>query len=77
VRLQPIQEQFQRHGGGLARRDCGGSGRRRRRLPTVFLMDEGDMSDRGLHEFDVVDIASFSKDGTVRGIQRGRRMTLS
>jgi molybdopterin-dependent oxidoreductase alpha subunit len=35
-------------------------------LRTVVFMNENDMRDRGLGEFDLVDITSFSKDGTER-----------
>jgi anaerobic selenocysteine-containing dehydrogenase len=31
-------------------------------------MNDEDMSDRGLGEFDLVDITSFSKDGTIRAV---------
>ena len=35
-------------------------------LRTVVFMNEDDMRDRGLEEFDLVDITSFSQDGTER-----------
>ncbi len=35
-------------------------------LRTVIFMNEDDMRDRGLDEFDLVDVTSFSKDGTRR-----------
>ncbi len=35
-------------------------------LRTVIFMNEDDMRDRGLDEFDVIDITSFSKDGSKR-----------
>jgi len=37
-------------------------------LRTVVFMNETDMSDRGLSEFDMVDITSFSKDGSTRSV---------
>jgi molybdopterin-dependent oxidoreductase alpha subunit len=37
-------------------------------LRTVVFMNEEDMRDRGLDEFDLVDIASFSKDGSTRAV---------
>jgi molybdopterin-dependent oxidoreductase alpha subunit len=37
-------------------------------LRTVVFMNEGDMRDRGLDQFDLVDITSFSKDGTERTV---------
>ncbi|HEX3957345.1 MAG TPA: FdhF/YdeP family oxidoreductase [Trebonia sp.] len=37
-------------------------------LRTVVFMNEEDMRDRGLGEFDLVDITSFSKDGTIRAV---------
>lgn len=37
-------------------------------LRTVIFMNEGDMSDRGLKEFDLVDVTSFSKDGSQRTV---------
>ena len=35
-------------------------------MRTVVFMNENDKRDRGLGEFDLVDITSFSKDGTER-----------
>jgi molybdopterin-dependent oxidoreductase alpha subunit len=35
-------------------------------LRTVIFMNDDDMRDRGLDEFDLVDITSFSKDGSTR-----------
>ena len=35
-------------------------------LRTVIFMNENDMRDRGLGEFDLVDITSFSRDGSTR-----------
>jgi molybdopterin-dependent oxidoreductase alpha subunit len=37
-------------------------------LRTVVFMNEDDMRDRGLEEFDLVDVTSFSKDGTERTV---------
>jgi len=37
-------------------------------LRTVVFMNENDMRDRGLEEFDLVDVTSFSKDGTQRTV---------
>jgi molybdopterin-dependent oxidoreductase alpha subunit len=37
-------------------------------LRTVVFMNESDMRDRGLDQFDLVDITSFSKDGTERTV---------
>jgi molybdopterin-dependent oxidoreductase alpha subunit len=37
-------------------------------LRTVVFMNDGDMRDRGLGEFDLVDITSFSKDGSRRAV---------
>ena len=37
-------------------------------LRTVIFMNETDMTDRGLGEFDLVDITSFSKDGSTRSV---------
>ncbi len=37
-------------------------------LRTVVFMNSGDMGDRGLDEFDLVDITSFSKDGSTRAV---------
>jgi anaerobic selenocysteine-containing dehydrogenase len=37
-------------------------------LRTVVFMNSGDMQDRGLDEFDLVDITSFSRDGSRRTV---------
>jgi molybdopterin-dependent oxidoreductase alpha subunit len=37
-------------------------------LRTVIYMNEQDMSDRGLKEFDLIDVTSFSKDGSERTV---------
>ncbi|MEU8399222.1 FdhF/YdeP family oxidoreductase [Nonomuraea sp. NPDC048892] len=37
-------------------------------LRTIVFMNEGDMRERGLGEFDLVDITSFSKDGSRRTV---------
>jgi molybdopterin-dependent oxidoreductase alpha subunit len=37
-------------------------------LRTVIYMNENDMRDRGLGEFDLIDVTSFSKDGSERTI---------
>jgi molybdopterin-dependent oxidoreductase alpha subunit len=37
-------------------------------LRTVVFMNENDMRDRGLEEFDLVDVTSFSKDATQRTV---------
>jgi molybdopterin-dependent oxidoreductase alpha subunit len=37
-------------------------------LRTVVFMNEDDMRDRGIEEFDLVDVTSFSKDGTERAV---------
>jgi molybdopterin-dependent oxidoreductase alpha subunit len=37
-------------------------------LRTVVFMNEDDMRDRGLEQFDLVDVTSFSKDGTQRTV---------
>jgi molybdopterin-dependent oxidoreductase alpha subunit len=37
-------------------------------LRTVVFMNEDDMGERGLEEFDLVDMTSFSKDGTERTV---------
>jgi molybdopterin-dependent oxidoreductase alpha subunit len=44
-------------------------------LRTVVFMNAGDMSDRGLGEFDLVDIASFSKDGSKRAVHGYRAVS--
>jgi anaerobic selenocysteine-containing dehydrogenase len=37
-------------------------------LRTVIYMNEDDMRDRGLDEFDLIDVTSFSKDGSERTV---------
>jgi molybdopterin-dependent oxidoreductase alpha subunit len=37
-------------------------------IRTVVFMNEDDMRDRGLGEFDLIDVTSFSKDGTERKV---------
>ena len=37
-------------------------------LRTVVFMNENDMRDRGIDQFDLVDVKSFSKDGTERAV---------
>jgi len=37
-------------------------------LRTVIFMNPSDMSDRGIEEFDLIDVRSFSKDGTERTV---------
>jgi anaerobic selenocysteine-containing dehydrogenase len=37
-------------------------------LRTVVFMNDGDMRDRGLAEFDLVDVTSFSRDGSTRAV---------
>jgi molybdopterin-dependent oxidoreductase alpha subunit len=37
-------------------------------LRTVVFMNENDMRDRGLDEFDLIDVTSFSRDGTERTV---------
>jgi molybdopterin-dependent oxidoreductase alpha subunit len=37
-------------------------------LRTVIFMNEDDMHDRGLSEFDLIDVTSFSRDGTTRAV---------
>jgi molybdopterin-dependent oxidoreductase alpha subunit len=44
-------------------------------LRTVVFMNEGDMRDRGLGEFDLVDITSFSGDGSRRAVYGYRAVT--
>ena len=34
----------------------------------MIFMNDGDMRDRGLEQFDLVDVRSFSKDGTERAV---------
>jgi anaerobic selenocysteine-containing dehydrogenase len=38
-------------------------------LRTLVLMNEEDMKERGLAEFDLIDITSFAKDGSTRSLQ--------
>jgi anaerobic selenocysteine-containing dehydrogenase len=44
-------------------------------LRTVVFMNRADMEERGLAEFDLVDITSFSKDGTRRAVYGYRAVT--
>ena len=37
-------------------------------LRTVIFMNDDDMRDRGIKEFDLIDVKSFSKDGTQRAV---------
>ena len=37
-------------------------------LRTVVFMNENDMRDRGLEEFDLVDVTSYSRDDTQRAV---------
>ena len=37
-------------------------------LRAVVFMNEDDMRDRGLSEFDLIDVTSFSKDGSTRTV---------
>jgi anaerobic selenocysteine-containing dehydrogenase len=37
-------------------------------LRTLLLMNKDDMSERGLNEFDLIDITSFGKDGSTRSL---------
>ena len=41
-------------------------------LRTLVFMNEDDMRERGLEEFDLVDITSFAKDGT-HAVRHGYR----
>jgi anaerobic selenocysteine-containing dehydrogenase len=43
-------------------------------IRTIILMNEEDMGERGLKEFDFIDITSFAKDGTTRSM-KGFRAT--
>ena len=45
-------------------------------LRTVVFMNDDDMRDRGLEEFDLVDITSFSRDGTQRTVYGYRAVAL-
>jgi molybdopterin-dependent oxidoreductase alpha subunit len=44
-------------------------------LRTVVFMNEDDMRDRGLEQFDLVDVTSFSKDGTERTVHGYRAVS--
>ena len=44
-------------------------------LRTVVFMNSDDMRDRGLGEFDLIDITSFSKDGSKRAVYGYRAVT--
>jgi molybdopterin-dependent oxidoreductase alpha subunit len=44
-------------------------------LRTVIFMNERDMRDRGLKEFDLIDVTSFSKDGSERTVYGYRAVT--
>jgi anaerobic selenocysteine-containing dehydrogenase len=44
-------------------------------LRTVIFMNEHDIRDRGLEEFDLIDVTSFSKDGSKRTIYGYRAVT--
>jgi molybdopterin-dependent oxidoreductase alpha subunit len=44
-------------------------------LRTVVFMNEDDMRDRGLEQFDLVDVTSFSKDGTQRTVHGYRAVS--
>ncbi len=41
-------------------------------LRTLILMNEDDMRDRGFSKFDLIDVKSFAKDGSMREV-RGYR----
>ncbi|MBX9721966.1 MAG: hypothetical protein K2X81_11265, partial [Candidatus Obscuribacterales bacterium] len=41
-------------------------------LRNLLLMNENDMADRGLNQFDLIDITSFAKDGTTRTVKEFR-----
>ncbi|CAN5402083.1 FdhF/YdeP family oxidoreductase [soil metagenome] len=41
-------------------------------LRTLLLMNEEDMKERGLNNFDLIDITSFAKDGTTRSVSAYR-----
>jgi molybdopterin-dependent oxidoreductase alpha subunit len=43
-------------------------------LRTLVFMNSDDMRDRGLQKYDLVDITSFAKDGTTRGVQGYRAL---
>ena len=44
-------------------------------IRTVIYMNEVDMRDRGLAEFDLIDVTSFSKDGSERTVYGYRAVT--
>jgi anaerobic selenocysteine-containing dehydrogenase len=44
-------------------------------LRTVIYMNESDMRDRGLKEFDLIDVTSFSRDGSQRTLYGYRAVT--
>lgn len=44
-------------------------------LRTVVFMNEGDMRERGLKEFDLIDVTSYSKDGSQRAVYGYRAVT--
>ncbi|MBS1999666.1 MAG: FdhF/YdeP family oxidoreductase [Cyanobacteria bacterium SZAS LIN-2] len=41
-------------------------------LRTLLLMNEDDMKERGLEQFDLIDITSFAKDGSTRSVKAFR-----
>lgn len=41
-------------------------------LRTLLLMNEADMKERGLEQFDLIDITSFAKDGSTRSVSSFR-----
>lgn len=41
-------------------------------LRTILLMNEEDMKERGLEQFDLIEITSFAKDGSTRRVQNFR-----
>src|SRR5262249_52097590 len=46
-----------------------------RGLRTVIFMNADDMRGRGLSEFDLIDVTSFSRDGTTRNVYGYRAVT--
>jgi molybdopterin-dependent oxidoreductase alpha subunit len=44
-------------------------------LRTVIFMNEDDMRERGIEQFDLIDVKSFSKDGTERNVYGYRAVT--
>jgi anaerobic selenocysteine-containing dehydrogenase len=44
-------------------------------LRTVIFMNENDMRDRGIEQFDLIDVKSFSKDGSERNVYGYRAVT--